>query len=103
MDQDQERKEKQILGRRKIFSSIKDMKRKIFQRKKNAVLLNWSRIKVKEFQDGHSMATSLVVLMLTVYNVHDVRSITSISLGKNKSELLTDHFFQNQIFLSIVV
>ena len=36
---------------------------------KNAVSLNWSRIKVKKFEDGHSMVTSLVVLMLTVYNV----------------------------------
>ena len=79
------------------------MKRKIFQRKKNAVPLNWSRIKVKKFQNGHNMASSLVVLVLSVYNVHNVRSIASISSGKNKSEIVDRPFFRNQLFLSIVV
>ena len=73
------RKGKQILGRRKIFQ--KDMKKRYSREKKNAVPLNWSRIKVKKFEDGHSMVTSLVVLMLSVYNynVYNVRSITGHS------------------------
>ena len=48
------------------------------------------------------MVTSLVVLMLTVYNVYNVGSITSISLGKNKSEIVDRPFFQNQIFLQVL-